>query len=226
MANTEKRGRRVGLTRERVVAAAVTLVDRDGLEGFSLRRLAAELGVDPMSIYNHVENKDDLLDAVVASVMAEISLSTDELTPWPDQVRDSARSFRKAALAHPNVATLMLTRRVLTGVPLDLLRDAVAPAVRAGLSASEALDVVRTLTAFLTGAILRELGAGLSFAVADPSVVAQRVAEIGQAGDDLALVATSVAEIDHERLFERGLDLFLAGLNAIAAPASGPADDG
>ncbi len=219
MATTEKRGRRVGLTRQRVVDAAVALIDRDGLDGFSLRRLAADLGVDPMSIYNHVANKDDLLDAVVGSFMAEISLSADDDTPWQDQVRQSARSFRRAALAHPQAATLMLTRRVPTGVPLELLREAVRPAVQAGLPIEAALDAVRTLTAFLTGAILRELGAGFSFAVTDPALVAQRIEEIKQGDDALASVASSVAELDHEALFKSGVELFIAGLTTLATPS-------
>ena len=67
--------RRAQLTRQRVVAAAVELADRDGIESISMRRLAQELGVEAMSLYTHVRNKDDLLDGMVDAVVSEIPLS-------------------------------------------------------------------------------------------------------------------------------------------------------
>lgn len=210
------RGRRVGLTRERVVVAAVALIDRDGIDAFSIRRLAAELDVDPMSIYNHVANKDDLLDGAIEHVMAELSLAPPPGLSWQDQVRTSAAAFRAVAVVHPHVAVLMLTRRVLSAVPLRVMREAVAPALALGLPIGEAVDVVRTFTAFLTGSILRELGAGLSLAVEDEAAAAQRVADI-EADPVLAGAAAAIAEIDHEALFRYGLDLFIAGLEARVA---------
>lgn len=209
----DNRGRRVGLTREMVVAAAVDLIDREGLDRFSVRRLATELGVDPMSLYNHVQNRDDLLDGVVASVMSEIDLAPDDGAPWQEQVRRSAAAFRSVALAHPQVAVLMLTRRVLSGVPLGLLRDAVGPILDLGLSVEESIDVVRTFTAFLTGAILRELGSGLTLAVVDPDHLRDRIADIEGSGDDvLASSAAAIAQIDHQALFDSGVELFIDGL--------------
>jgi AcrR family transcriptional regulator len=214
----DNRGRRAGLTRERILDAAVELIDRDGVEGFSVRRLAGGLGVDPMSLYNHVANKDDILDGVVESVMSELSLAHDPADTWQQQVRTSARAFRQVALAHPNVAIVMLTRRVLTEEPLRLLREAVSPALALGLPIDEAIDVVRTFTAFLTGSILRELGSGMTLAVADPELVRQRVEDVERSSDDvLAGAAHSIAEIDHEALFDYGVELFIAGLAARGA---------
>jgi AcrR family transcriptional regulator len=214
----DNRGRRAGLTRERILDAAVELIDRDGVEGFSVRRLAGGLGVDPMSLYNHVANKDDILDGVVESVMSELSLAHDPADTWQQQVRTSAGAFRQVALAHPNVAIVMLTRRVLTEEPLRLLREAVSPALALGLPIDEAIDVVRTFTAFLTGSILRELGSGMTLAVADPELVRQRVEDVERSSDDvLAGAAHSIAEIDHEALFDYGVELFIAGLAARGA---------
>ena len=65
---------RVRLTRERVIAGAVALADRDGLDGLSMRRLGEELGVEAMSIYNHVANKDDLINGMADAVFGEIEL--------------------------------------------------------------------------------------------------------------------------------------------------------
>lgn len=214
-ARKDNRGRRVGLTRERVIQTAVELIDREGLDAFSVRRLAAGLGVDPMSLYNHVANKDEILDGVVESVMGEISLPTQSTGGWQQQIRESARVFRTVALAHPNVSILMLTRRVLTGVPLSLLRDAVRPALAAGLPIEEALLAVRTLTALLTGTVLREFGSGLTLATTEPELVARRVDDIERSGDPiLAGAAAAIATIDHAALFEYGVDLFIAGLAA------------
>lgn len=212
----EKRGRRIGLTRAQVVDAAVTVIDRDGLDAFSLRRLAGELGCDPMSIYNHLANKDEILDAVVESVMAELAgeLGTPAAT-WQEQIRETARAFRTVSLAHPQVAVLMLTRRVLTDTPLDLLREAIRPGIDAGLPAIDALHVLRSFTAMLAGTILRELGSGLSFGAADADHVAPLVERIVAADDPvLSPIAHDIADIDHAALFDFGVDLLIAGLEA------------
>ncbi len=217
-AGARGRGRRAGLTRDRVVDAAVAAIDRDGIDGFSLRRLAGELDVDPMSIYNHVANKDALLDAVVERVMSGIVLDRDPRIPWQDQIRGGAAAFRDVALAHPQVAVLMLTRRVLTAVPLRLMREAVAPVLSVGVPVTEAVDVVRTFTAFLTGSILRELGSGLSLAGVDADRAGERARDLG-ADPLLAAAAAGIAEIDHRALFDYGVELLIAGVEA-RVPAS------
>ena len=210
------RGRRVGLTRDQIVDAAVALIDRDGLDAFSLRRLAADIGVDPMSLYNHVANKDALFDGVVEVVMAEIGAAMGDLTgPWPDQIRQAAAAFRGVLLGHPHVSVIVLTRPVLSDVPLEVLRRAVNPALDAGLPFDEAVLLLRTFTSFLTGAILRELGSAMTFGALTPERVAARVVEIESSGEPLlAEAATVVASIDHERLFTYGVELLIAGLTA------------
>ena len=82
--------RRAQLTRQRVVAAAVELADRDGIESISMRRLAQELGVEAMSLYTHVRNKDDLLDGMVDAVISEIPLSAGG-ADWKSSLRQTAR---------------------------------------------------------------------------------------------------------------------------------------
>lgn len=207
------RGRRAGLTRERVLDAAIDLIDRNGLESFSLRRLACAIGVEPMSLYNHVANKDDLLDGVVELVMAKLASNEPPTGTWQEQARRSATAFRHTLLGHPQVSVIVLTRPVLTDLPLGVLRDTVAPLIAAGLPPAEAVIVVRTFTAFLTGAILRELGSTSSFAAIDPETSRARVAEIEASGDRvLAEAAREIAKIDHDAVFERGVDLFISGL--------------
>ena len=208
-------GRRAGLTRARVLDAAIELIDRDGLESFSLRRLACELGVEPMSLYNHVASKDDLLDGVVEVVMAKLAMTGPLSGTWEDQIRQAANAFRDVLLSHPQVSILVLTRRVLTDRPLDVLREAISPFISAGLEPADALVVLRAFTAFLTGTILRELGADMSFAAVDSALAESRVANLADSMDHVvADSAHEIARIDHHAVFQRGLGLFIAGLSA------------
>ena len=91
---------RVGLNREAVLDAAVALADAEGLEKLSMRRLAGELGVEAMSLYNHVKGKRDLLEGIVDKVWAEVDLAADA-----DGMREGMRrvcaTARAAMLAHP-----------------------------------------------------------------------------------------------------------------------------
>lgn len=85
--------RRTQLTRERVVAAGVELADRDGVESISMRRLAQELGIEAMSLYTHVRNKDDLLDGMVDAVIGEIPTSV-EGADWKTSLRQMVLAAR------------------------------------------------------------------------------------------------------------------------------------
>jgi AcrR family transcriptional regulator len=90
---------RIQLTRQRVVAAAVELADRDGTEAISMRRLAQELGVEPMSLYTHVRNKDDLFDGMADAVIGEIPLSGGT-AGWKTALRQMALAAREVMLRH------------------------------------------------------------------------------------------------------------------------------
>ena len=106
-------GQRAPLTRDRILTAALELIDREGLEALSMRKLGAELGVEAMSLYNHVANKDDVLDGVVTLLWSEIASRTPTTGPWDEQARDFANAVRATAHAHPQAYPLVLTRGVL-----------------------------------------------------------------------------------------------------------------
>src|SRR5690242_2113838 len=91
--------RRAQLTRQQVVAAAIELADRDGIESISMRRLAQELGVEAMSLYTHVRNKDDLLDGMVDAVIGEVPLDADG-AGWKSSLRQLALGARTVMLRH------------------------------------------------------------------------------------------------------------------------------
>src|SRR5580658_8514515 len=107
--------RRGSLSRDRIIEAAMTMVDRDGSDGLSMRRLAAELGVEAMSLYNHVAGRDDILDAVAEGVLAGLAMPLDPALPWADRVRATGEAFRSAAATHPGSFRLVLTRQLGLG---------------------------------------------------------------------------------------------------------------
>jgi AcrR family transcriptional regulator len=101
---------RTPLSKERVLRAAVGLADKGGIESLSMRKLAQELGVEAMSLYNHVRNKDDLLDGVVDVVVGEIQLPP-ETSEWKTSLRQTVLSARAALLRHPWAPRVIESRK-------------------------------------------------------------------------------------------------------------------
>jgi AcrR family transcriptional regulator len=99
----------LGLSRERVLDAALRMADREGIEALSMRKLAQELGVKAMSLYNHVTNKDDILDAIVDIVISEIEVP-DLGLDWKTAMRQRAISAHAVLLRHPWMTTTMVSR--------------------------------------------------------------------------------------------------------------------
>src|SRR3954449_10793604 len=97
------------LSPERVLRAGVALADSGGLESLTMRRLGQDLGVEAMSLYKHVANKDALLDSMVDLVFAEIELPSGD-TDWRTAMRDRAVSTRAALIRHPWATPLMQSR--------------------------------------------------------------------------------------------------------------------
>jgi AcrR family transcriptional regulator len=150
------------ITRDAVLAAALEIIDRDGADALSMRRLARALDRDPMILYRHAPGKAALLDGVAETVLAQ--LQVDSADPdWAGQLRQVARRFRALALAHPHVVPLIVTRPLATPLglrPLGTLRpleDILALLTRAGFSGPDALHIYRALFGFLHGHILDEL---------------------------------------------------------------------
>ena len=217
------RGRRLGLTREKVVAAAVTVIERDGLDSFSLRRLADELDVETMSLYNHVPNKEALLDGVAELLLAGIEFSANEAGSWQDRVRGNANAFRAAAKRHPKAFRLVLTRPPHAAPALETIRYALSGLAEVDLPPQELVHALRTYVAFVSGTILRELGSAITVGAMDPGQVRQRIAEIAATGDPLmAAVAPHLAVSDHDVEFQYGLEMLIAGLaHRIGVPYDG-----
>ncbi|QMU77185.1 TetR family transcriptional regulator [Streptacidiphilus sp. PB12-B1b] len=212
------------LSRERMLACALEIIDREGIEKLSMRRLARALDRDPMSLYRYAPNKAALLDGVAETVLNE--LTVDPADPdWVGQLRAVARSYRRIALDHPNVVPLLVTRPLAT--PLALrprgtlrpLEAVLALLTRAGFSGTDALHVYRALFGLLHGHVLDEL---------------QELVDNPDETDDLLRLglhrlpigefpllrglASVLASYDGAAELERGLDILLTGLTATLTP--------
>ena len=207
------RGRRLGLTREKVIAAAVKVIDREGPDSFSLRRLASELDIEVMSLYNHVPNKEALLDGVAETLLARIDFSGANAGTWQDRIRAHAVAFRAAAKQHPKAFQLVCTRPTQSPAALETIRSALGGIAELGLAPEEQVHALRSYVAFIVGTIMRELGSAITVGTVDPDQVQQRVDEITATGDPLlASTAPYLAVSDHDVEFRYGIELLIAGL--------------
>ena len=209
------------LSRARVLQAAVALADETGLEAFSMRGLAQELGVVPMALYKHVANKDELLDGIVDIVFSEIDApSADE--DWRSALWRRAISAREALKRHSWAIGLMEPRHP---GPANLrLHNAVMGCLReAGFSFQTAIHAYTVQDAYIYGFALQEQD--LAFETPQSAgKAAQRRAETIGALDDypyLAEVVTRLPETgyDTDIEFAWGLDLILNGLDQLRREA-------
>ncbi|MEV6206713.1 TetR/AcrR family transcriptional regulator [Kitasatospora sp. NPDC051914] len=200
------------LSRERIVAAALALVDADGLDALSTRRLATELSVSGPSLYNHFATKDDLLDAVVDSVMGEVDLSMfDAPDDWRAALRDWARSYRAALAAHPNVVPVLAQGPGRRPNALRLADAVFGCLVDAGWPRGQATRIGALMRYFITGSALGSFAGGFP---EDAAVYAADYPHLGEAH----LLAEHRRSID-EGAFETGLEALLDGL-ALRHPAA------
>ena len=128
---------RRALTRERVVAEALTVISTDGAGALSMRALATRLGVVPGALYRHVRSKEQLLDLVVDGVLAEVDTRADHAPGWAERVKVLARGLRAVLEDHPGIAGLLKTRDALGPHSLALAEAFLAPLQAAGLPERE-----------------------------------------------------------------------------------------
>ncbi|MCX4446231.1 TetR/AcrR family transcriptional regulator [Streptomyces sp. NPDC087866] len=204
-------GTSAGLDRERIARASVALVDRDGLERFGVRRLAQELGVDPMSIYHHIKGKAALLDAMSEAVLNEVAAATDDNTAgeWEDVARRTAHAYRDMAYRHPRVFPLLVTRAQTSSVAINALERLVTAMRAAGLPDQVAADAPMVLFSFLNGHLLARTGGGPE----GPAPVPAFHAEVHPALTALAPLMDDFGSVTE---FDRMLDTVLGGLRGRA----------
>jgi AcrR family transcriptional regulator len=199
------------LSRARVIDAALQLMDAEGLDALTMRRLGRELGVEAMSLYNHVHDKDDLLEGVCERVMSEFSFPQ-PTEDWISTGKEAARSWRRLLKAHPNVLSLFAERTKPLSTP-DALRPmefALSVLMSAGLSDREALMAFHSFGGYIQGFVMMELGQ--MWHTGDPT---QPVPTLDASEFPcVAAVLPHMSEQDIDEQFEFGLDLMVTGLAA------------
>ncbi|MGH3461469.1 MAG: TetR/AcrR family transcriptional regulator C-terminal domain-containing protein [Kribbellaceae bacterium] len=207
--------RRAPLSRERVLRTAIELADQGGLGSLTMRKLGQQLGVEAMSLYNHVANKDDILDGIVDLVVGDIDVPPAG-THWKAAMRQRSISAHQVLLAHPWAAMLVMSRFNI-GPGMTRYLDATLGRLReGGFSIEEALDAWHTLDSHLYGFTLQELN--LPFGVEETQNVSASV--LGQIPAEqypyVFEVITRIMQTGRDEDFEFGLDLVLDGLERIA----------
>jgi AcrR family transcriptional regulator len=199
------------LDRAAILAAAVELVDRQGLAGLNMRALAQALDVGTMSLYHYVPNKDALLDGIVESLMLEIELPVPADGSWDQRALRMARSLREVALRHPNCVPLMVTRPFATPAALVPANAAFGLLAEAGLDAEQALITFRAIVAYVFGFVMMEsAGFFASFGNApDPDHLR------GLGLEELAGVVPKLQGRDVGADFEAGFHVVLFGSSQI-----------
>ncbi|MEV5570011.1 TetR/AcrR family transcriptional regulator C-terminal domain-containing protein [Spirillospora sp. NPDC052269] len=145
------RGQSAGLTRQAVLTAALALADREGLKALSMRRIGQELGVEAMSLYQHVANKDALLDGLVEQLFTQVTTPSAEDVTWRGWLRGYAGALLDVLLAHPHVIPLVVTRPAITPRTTRLMEDALETLHAAGFELGRALDMLYAVTGFVVG---------------------------------------------------------------------------
>ena len=212
---------RTPLSRERVLRAALALADVEGIGSLTMRRLGQELGVEAMSLYNHVANKDDILDGIVDLVLGDIDVPPTG-AHWKTAMRQRAISAHEVLLAHPWAAMLIMSRYNI-GPGMTRYLDATLGRLReGGFSIEGALDAWNTLDSHLYGFTLQELN--LPFEVEEAQQVSADVLTQLPADEfpHVAEVITEIMQSGRAENFQFGLDLILEGLEAILNRAEGP----
>ena len=153
-------GTRVPLSRDRVLRAAIGLADSSGLESLSMRRLGQELGVEAMSLYNHVANKDDLLSAIADMVVTEIELPSPG-ADWKAALRRSAISAHVALLRHPWAASLLLSSTTASEARMRYMNAILGSLRTAGFSAELTDHAYHALDSHVMGFTLWVVGMNL-----------------------------------------------------------------
>ena len=204
------------LTRERILRAGLRVMDAEGLEALTMRRLGRELGVEAMSLYNHVRDKEDLLDGITELVMSEIG-SPSTSTDWVEQARAAAHEWRRVLNAHPSVVRLLAERNhpMTSASALRPMEHALDILRRAGLSGDEAVRAFQAVGGYIFGFVLMEVGNLLAERHPKGSFDdAEALARLNSNDElpRLAELAPHFAECDMDETFDFGLELLLEGL--------------
>jgi AcrR family transcriptional regulator len=202
-----------------VLATALDLVDRDGLDALSIRRLADQLDMEPMSLYKRVTNKDDLLAGIAELIWTEVAESAPPTDDWSGWLRTLGNAIRAALREHPNVVPLLVSMQVFPTSMLEVIATQLERTSPGWPARPEAAAAIDTVTAFALGCAMAECSY-----CSQAASERQRLSRIARAlpadtPDRLIDAALDVCGYDADVMFTNGLDLILRGCEPDKTPA-------
>jgi AcrR family transcriptional regulator len=213
---------RTKLTRRRVLEAALALMDSQGLEAVTMRAVARELGVEAMSLYNHVRDKEDLLDGITELVMEGFRPPTHR-DNWLDAAREAGHEWRRLLKAHPSMIQLLAehSKPMTSLAAMDCMECALEPLIRAGLTPHDAANAFHTFGGYIFGFVLmetRQTFGGPANGTAIPDAL-DLIPDLDRL-PSVASVFPEMCKSDADEQFKFGLELLLLGLQAKLATSS------
>ena len=214
------------LTRERVLRAAVALADRDGIGALSMRKLGQELGVEAMSLYNHVANKEEILDGAVDLIVAEVDAPI-EGAPWKTALRSRILSARQMLLRHPWASAVIVTRVNITPTMMRYMDTMGGIMLGGGFSVDLMHHALHVLGSRILG-FTQELYDDSAAMADNPDVAAVMLQQMAADYPNMTALATQVTHegpqvgtgCDTQFEFEFGLDLILDGFERLLAESA------
>ena len=212
------------LSRRRILEAALRLVDEEGMGALSMRRLGAELGVNPMSIYHHLPGKDAVISGLVELVFSGMRVPYPDGSSWQDQVRSWAKTYRGLVRSHPNLVLEIVSNAAAVTEAVLLVNEPLYAALdEAGLPPAEVVVVADTVVDFVHGFAIaegaqppghpfnrRELLERLEARAADVVPTMSRI---------FGALTADEARYDFDQGFDAGLGILLKGIEASAVDA-------
>ena len=212
------------LSRGRILDAALRLVDEEGMGALSMRRLGAELGVNPMSIYHHLPGKGAVISGLVELVFSGMRVRYSDGSPWQDQVRAWAETYRDLVRSHPNLVLEIVSSAAAVTEAVLLVNEPLYAALdEAGLPPAEVVVVADSVVDFVHGFAIAE-GAQPPGHPFDRRELLERL-ETGAANvlptmrRVFRALTTDEARYDFDRGFDAGLGILLKGIEASAVDA-------
>jgi AcrR family transcriptional regulator len=202
---------RATLSRELIADTALQITDNEGLDGLSMRKLGSALGVEAMSLYHYIDNKDDLLDAVVDNLYGEIELPTDVPDDdWEQAFRSGLRSFYDVLLGHPAALELFTTRPSRSANALTVMGWSFNRCRMVGMTPLEASQAFRFAVAFVIGHAASELGILAQIEPENSALI-----EAGRAVDpEFAEFLAHHHNLRGDAMFDAGLEMVCSSLAA------------
>ncbi len=193
-----------------IARTALALTDEQGLAGLSMRKLGGLLGVEAMSLYHYVTNKDDLLDAVLDQLFAEIDLPRDVPDhDWETAIRDGLRAFRMVLIEHSGARELFSSRPAKSAAAFDVLAWSHQRFQLVGLDLVQSCHAFHFAVSFVMGHVATETGTMALVREGqgiDPELIDNPT---------MRAVFVETRAVPSEEMFERGLDAVVAGLRAL-----------